>query len=236
MSGPLASWVGKHSEGSWRARLVVKELALACRPDGRPVEPVTREQIRDRTGVGMTTIRQGLAEARELGRAGKRGGVLQLDPGGGRGLSSLYRVVVELCPVEAGCRECDTLRPNRPEETGRQAPRLAERAAPNRAPRDRNRAPGAPPTETGNGSPTTGGTVTHPESSAALAPDGAALEPGQPDPAKNGQGGYGPPTGLPPPIKAMVDQAKAELRAKGTVRQLRDPGREIPPAEEATSA
>jgi hypothetical protein len=195
VSGPLAAWVGKHAEGSWRAVLVVKELALDCYPDGRPARPVTRDQLRARTRVGMTTIREGLAEARELGRAGERGGVLQLDHGGGRGLSSLYRVLVELCPAEAGCRECDALRPNRPEETGRQAPRLVRQATPNRAPRDknrapggRNRAPGAPPTETGNGSPPQGGTVTHPESSAALAPDGAALEPGQEqEQAENGE-------------------------------------------------
>jgi len=170
MSGPLASWVGKHSEGGWRAVLVVKELALDCRPDGRPFRPVTRDQLCTRTRVHMTTIREGLREARELGQAGKRGGVVVLQQGGGRGWASLYRVLVEqdrLCAVEADCRECNelrsVLRPDRPEETGRQAPRSRKRMAANRAPRNTNRArggrkraPGAPQTETGDGSPLQG--------------------------------------------------------------------------------
>jgi hypothetical protein len=191
MSGPLASYVGKHSEGGWRAVLVVKELALVCRSDGRPVEPVTRDQLCDRTRVGMTTIRHGLDEARDLGRAGKRGGIVVLQQGGGRGWASLYRVLVDLCPAEADCRECDTLRSllrsDRPEQTGRQAPRSRGRPPANRAPRDRNRtrggsnrAPGAPQTETGDGSPTPGGTVTYPESAApAPSQDSGAAEPEQ---------------------------------------------------------
>jgi hypothetical protein len=187
MSGPLAAWVGKHSEGGWQAVLVVKELALDCRPDGRPFRPVTRDDLCTRTRVGMTTIRKGLGEARELGQAGKRGGILVLQQGGGRGWATLYRVLVKLCPVEADCRECNELRPDRPEETGRQAPRSRGRASANRAPRDRNRAPrdrnrapGAPQTETGDGSPTPGGTVTHLESAApAPSQDSGAAEPDQ---------------------------------------------------------
>jgi len=265
MSGPLASWVGKHSEGGWRAVLVVKELALDCRPDGRPFRPVTRDQLCTRTRVHMTTIREGLREARELGQAGKRGGVVVLQQGGGRGWASLYRVLVEqdrLCAVEADCRECNelrsVLRPDRPEETGRQAPRSRKRMAANRAPRNTNRArggrkraPGAPQTETGDGSPPSGGTVTHPESAASPAPShssGSAAEPGMSSPkltesmrlaklaaTTRPSEARAAPQAQPPEGKAAlseqtkreIEAAKAELRKGGVATALQQHERRL---------
>jgi hypothetical protein len=66
----------------------------------------------------------------------------------------------------------------------------------------------------------------------------------RPDPADNGRvqindrsyRNHGPPTGMPQHIKAMLAQTKRDLAGEGTVHQLREPGREGPPAHEATSA
>jgi hypothetical protein len=165
VSGPLASWVSEHSRASNRGRAVLVQLALRARHDGMPTSDVSRAQLEHRTGMGLTNVREGLAEVRRLGE------VRVVDQGGGRGRPTRYYIPAPPCPAEAECWDCRTLA-DVIAKTGRDAPgfesvndkgnRARERG--NRAPQRRNRAHSAHTHGTGDGTPPQGGTVTHPES------------------------------------------------------------------------
>jgi hypothetical protein len=112
VSGPLADWIGEHApkDASWAALVVAKEYALAANHDGMPTHILTPEIIEAKTHVSESVVYRGRAEA--LGAKGWR--VLEkLEHGGGRGKASRFRVVVQLCPAEAGCKACEVLQRER---------------------------------------------------------------------------------------------------------------------------
>lgn len=184
MSGPLASWASEHSRAGPVGRAVLVQYALAAGHDGRPssYQPALDDLTR-RTGYKRSAVieaRAALVEAGEL---------VELEPGGGRGRVGAYAVPPRLCPPERNCRPCAVLagllgqRVQQPDRL-RRGKGPAQRR---NGPADARKGPAAgPTTETETDHPQ-GGTSPHRESSAALAPAGAAPEPGQQEAAGNGQ-------------------------------------------------
>jgi hypothetical protein len=216
VSGPLASWVEAHSTASPTARFVLVTLALRADADGTGADH-SIEQLHELTGYHDATVKRALAELRKEREDGSK--ELELvRAGGGRERISRHRIPIRWCADDAGCVTCKALakaiaaqkaaqsapvsRGGDTRETGAQRARSAGKRA--HAARKLTRsaqkgAHSAPPYEDGDGSPTTGGTVTHPESAAALAPDGAAAEPGQQE-----QAGSGEPAPIPAEVWAIV--------------------------------
>jgi hypothetical protein len=140
VSGQLATWAAEHSKATWKGRVVLVQLALAARPCGCPAGDTTRADLVRRTGLSLTTIRDGIAEVKELGE------VKPLEQGGGRSRPTRYALVVALCHPDAGdCWSCSVLAEVLT-KTGRHTPCFASSDDGNRAPQHRNRAPRAPTT------------------------------------------------------------------------------------------
>jgi hypothetical protein len=177
MSGPLASWSGRHYRPETKdgrpdviARTVVKEYALAADAHGRPTYILTVTAIADRTGYSERAIYQGRRRAVDDQVLTER------EHGGGHGIASRFEVSADCCP-DPGCRECEALRkarrpkpdrPTRPDTSLHQVQgSRAENPAPhakNPAPRAKNPARGANQTDNGSTAPPLGGAVLPPES------------------------------------------------------------------------
>jgi hypothetical protein len=201
MSGPLASWVGEHSQASWKGRAVVKEYALAARHDGTPAADVTLDDLEHRTRHSRTTVKAGRREAVRLRE------LVELErPGKGRGYPGRYRVAFTLCPAEAGCWSCSILAEllaGRGRVTPPSGKGKGSRERQKGAPQERKGARHAPTTVTETGPPT-GGAVSHPESNGPRPPDAAEPAP------------------MPAEVWAVLDQdpADKERRARTRAREL----------------
>jgi len=103
VSGPLASWFGKHSKLGWKARAVGLQVALCCYHDGTPAYDPTLEDLAAWTGMSRTVLQQG---RHDLKRSDE---VTVLAEGGGRGGAPRLQVKVWFCPPEAGCMQCHQL-------------------------------------------------------------------------------------------------------------------------------
>jgi hypothetical protein len=194
MSGPLADWTLKHAGPGLgvHARAVLARLALRADHDGSNANLAVDEIAAD-LEVSPTTVRAklDLLQRRKLVKTVARGGT-------GRGDVTRRRIIIGWCADDAECRHCRNLaeqqeRTRRGQQvtpsraglsTGVQEG-VSRRPLPEKRGQPTNvrgqptnvRGQRLTPLRNGDGPPS-GGTVTHPESTAARAPDGAAVEPG----------------------------------------------------------
>jgi len=176
VSGPLASWVAEHSRAGWKGRAVLLQYALAANHDGTPASSVTREDLERRIGVRRDAVIAGRKEVLKLGE------LIQDKAPGGKHNPGAFRVRLVLCPATAGCWVCPILA-DLLDSKGSATPTLSRgpKGRPQQAKGRSQRPKGRrhrPTTETETNH-LRGGTSPHRESAAALAPDGAAAEPGQ---------------------------------------------------------
>ncbi len=182
MSGPLASWVQAHSAATATARYVLVTLALRADPDGAGAD-LSVGQLVELTGLAERSVRRGLTEVLE------RKELRRLRRGNGRGQISWHRIPIRWCDsgdTGDSCISCTALRKavdNFKAATPRKAATVTtfQRKGATQAGKVVTESVKvvtvAAPTLNGDGPPS-GGTVTHPESAAAPAPDGAAADGG----------------------------------------------------------
>jgi hypothetical protein len=208
MSGPLASWAAEHSKAGPVGRAVLVQYALAANHDGSPsrYQPALEDLAR-RTGYGRSTVIPARADLVA------RGELIELEPGGGRGLVGRYSVPSTLCPPEGRCWPCALLAELLGQRV-QQLDRFQGRKGPAQArkgPADGRKGPAAGPTTETETYHSLGGTSPPGESSAALAPDGAALEPGQPKQERQ-EREDGDPVPIPTEVWAILNGGRPRVR------------------------
>ena len=195
MSGPLASWVLAHTAATNPSeRFVFSMLALRANPDGTNAS-LSVDQLHLATGYAESTINLALTALRDSGE------LILVHRGSGRGQISRHRIRIRWCDDTDQCAECATL--SKVLSTGLTSAN-SHKGSDERTVSRRRTSKGSDEqgvsrkgsdetskgsderskvsderTPYGNGDgPPSGGTVTHPESDAALAPCGAAPDPG----------------------------------------------------------
>jgi hypothetical protein len=231
MSGPLGDWFLAHAPKGIgvHARAVGLRFCLKANHHGEGAD-LAVDVLADDLDMSPGGVRSKIRLLEELGLLRE-----EAPPRPGKGNVTPRTVVIRWC--DPLCWTCCLLLDQQQRKGSPGDPFSQERATSKRVTGDAKRVTprrqkGHPvtPLRNGNGSPTTGGTVPHPESDAALAPAGAAPEPGQDKQASNGELPEGIKRGWREALGQLPEQKVAAALAR--VHQLRVPGQDPPPAYE----